>query len=63
MDRGVLAYPATVDRPQRPDADWRGAKIRQYPCGLIVPSTRLQLLGGRKWTHSLHRFSPFGWSW
>lgn len=37
-----------------------GMKIRQYPCGLMVPSTILQLLGGWNCAHLLHCLSPFG---
>jgi len=40
---------------------WRiGAKIRQDPCGLIVPSTTLQAFGGWNWTHLSQRLSPSG---
>jgi hypothetical protein len=40
---------------------WRiGAKIRQDPCGLIVPSTTLQAFGGWNRTHLSQRLSPSG---
>jgi hypothetical protein len=40
---------------------WRiGTKIRQDPCGLIVPSTTLQAFGGWNWTHLSQRLSPSG---
>jgi hypothetical protein len=37
-----------------------GTKIRQLPCGLIVPSTTLQAFGGSNWAHLLQRLSPSG---
>jgi hypothetical protein len=40
---------------------WRiGMKIRQDPCGLIVPSTTLQAFGGWNCTHLSQRLSPSG---
>src|SRR6185437_15033641 len=35
----------------------------QYPLGLIVPSTPLQLAGATNCRHSLHFLSPLGLSW
>src|SRR5262249_51122330 len=45
-----IAYPASPDLPYCVDADYRAAKIPQYPGGMIVPSTMLQRLGVRKWS-------------
>jgi hypothetical protein len=39
-----------------------GMKIRQDPCGLMVPSTILQAFGGWNCTHLSQRLSPCGWS-
>jgi hypothetical protein len=58
-----MGYPTDADPRVGTDADWRGEKRRQYPCGLIVPSTILQLLGGTNCAHLLHCLSPFGLSW
>jgi hypothetical protein len=42
-------------------AAWRiGTKIRQEPCGLIVPSTILQAFGGWNCAHLSQRLSPSG---
>lgn len=55
-----MTHPTEAAPFQPADADCRGEKIRQYPRGLMVPSTIRQLLGGWKFTHLLHCLSPFG---
>jgi hypothetical protein len=57
------AYPVICAAGTRTAACRIGMKMRQNPCGLIGPSTILQLSGAWYCRHLLQRLSPSGWSW